>query len=116
MIGVDSDQSLMYNADPKIQNCFLTSVLKLVNNAVYGTISDYLDKGTLPFGEYQILGVKENAVGIVQNDLYNQYVSDEGKAKVQQAGEGISDGTIPIWSALGKEQTEIQSKITELIG
>lgn len=116
VVGVDSDQSLLYDADPKIQNCFITSVLKLVNNAVYGTISDYLDNGTLPFGEYQILGVKENVVGIVENDLYNQYISDEGKAKVQQASDDISNGTVQIWSAIGKDQTEIQSKITELIG
>ena len=116
VIGVDSDQSLMYDADPKVQNCFVTSVLKLVNNAVYNTISDYLGNGTLPFGEYKILGVKDNAVGVVENDLYNKYVSDEGKAKVKQASDEISNGTVDIWSALGKEQSEIQAKITELIG
>jgi basic membrane protein A len=116
VIGVDSDQSLMYDTDPKIQSCFVTSVLKLCNNAVYNTISDYLNAGTLPFGEYKILGVKETAVGIVENDLYNKYVSVEGKAKVKQAGDDISSGAVQVWSAIGKEQSEIQAKITELIG
>jgi basic membrane protein A len=115
VIGVDSDQTQMYRNDPKIQSRFVTSVLKLCNNAIYDTISTYLDKKTLPFGEYKILGVAEDAVGVVENDLFNRYVSAEGKAKIAQAKADIAGGKVTIESALGKEQTEIKRLIDSLI-
>lgn len=115
VIGVDTDQSLLYSADPEIQSRFVTSVLKLCNNAVYNTIEQYLDEGTLPFGEYRILGVSDNAVGIVENDLYNKYVSDEGKAMVEQARQDMADGKINVTSVLGMEQAEIKTLIDDFL-
>jgi len=105
----------MYSADPEIQSRFVTSVLKLCTNAVYNTISEYLDNGTLPFGEYRILGVPDNAVGLVENELFAKYVSDEGKAMIDKARKEISDGTIDVISAVGKEQAEIQKLIEDFL-
>ncbi|MFV0352168.1 MAG: BMP family ABC transporter substrate-binding protein [Oscillospiraceae bacterium] len=115
VIGVDSDQTLMYEEDPEIQSRFVTSVLKLSGNGIYSTIEEYLNTGTLPFGEYKILGLKENAVGLVENDLFNQYVSEEGKAALAKATQEISDGVVTVEGALGKEQSEIKALIDELI-
>jgi len=116
VIGVDSDQSLMYAEDPSIQSRFVTSVVKEGGNAIYATIEKYLAEGTLPYGEYEILGVADQAAGIVENDLFAGIVSENGKAMLEQAKSDIADGTVTVIGAIGKEQPEIQSLIAELIG
>lgn len=113
VIGVDSDQSLMYADDATIQEKFVTSVVKEVGNAIYNVIGQYLDNGTLPFGEYEIIGLAEEAVGIVEGDTYNSVVSEDGKAKVEEAKAGIADGSITVESAIGKTQEEIKAFIAE---
>lgn len=110
-IGVDSDQSASYSEQPEIQKTFVTSVLKKLGNGIYNVIETYLNEGTLPFGEYHIFGLAEDAVGIVENDLYNQYVSDKGKEMISTATAGISDGSIEVIGALGKDQATIQADI-----
>ena len=116
VIGVDSDQSLMYAEDPSIQSRFVTSVVKEGGNAIYATIEKYLAEGTLPYGEYEILGVADAAAGIVENDLFAGIVSENGKAMLEQAKADIADGTVTVIGAIGKEQPEIQALIAELIG
>ena len=113
VIGVDSDQSLQYVDDKAIQEKFATSVIKEVGNAVYNVIGQYLDNGTLPFGEYEILGLSDGAVGIVEGDQLNGLLSDEGKAKLEEAKAGIIDGSIEVKSAIGKGQDEVKAFINE---
>lgn len=115
VIGVDSDQSLMYEEDKDIQSRFITSVIKEGGNAIYATIEKYLAEGTLPYGEYEIMGVADEAAGIVENDLFNSLVSDHGKEVIAQAKSDIADGTVEIVGAIGKEQDEIKSLIDEYI-
>ena len=115
VIGVDSDQSLMYTEDPDIQSRFVTSVIKQCGNVIYATIQEYLDKGTLPFGEYQVKGVADDAAGIVENDLYNSIVSDAGKAAIEKAKSEMSDGTLKVEGAVGKQQDEIKAMIDQYI-
>ena len=113
VIGVDSDQSQLYEDDKAIQEKFLTSVVKEVGNAVYNVIGEYLDNGTLPYGEYEVLGLSDGAVGIVEGDQLNGALSDEGKAKLEEAKAGIADGSIEVKSAIGKGQDEVKAFINE---
>lgn len=115
VIGVDSDQSASYSEQPEIQKAFVTSVLKLLGNGIYNVIETFLTDGTLPFGQYDIFGLAEDAVGIVENDLFNQYVSAQGKEKIAAAKAGIADGSIQVSGALGKDQETIQAEIAELL-
>ena len=102
-----------YVDDKAIQEKFATSVIKEVGNAVYNVIGQYLDNGTLPFGEYEILGLSDGAVGIVEGDQLNGLLSDEGKAKLEEAKAGIIDGSIEVKSAIGKGQDEVKAFINE---
>lgn len=113
VIGVDSDQSILYEDDKAIQERFATSVVKEVGNAVYNVIGQYLDDGTLPFGEYEILGLSDGAVGIVEGDQLAGALSDAGKEKVEAAKAGIADGSIEVKSAIGKGQDEVKAFINE---
>jgi len=113
VLGVDSDQSLLYADDKDIQDRFATSVVKEVGTAIYNVIGQYLDEGTLPYGEYEIVGLADGAVGIVEGAALDGVLSDEGKAKLEEAKVGISDGSITVESAIGREQDEIKAFITE---
>lgn len=111
VIGVDSDQSASYSEQPEIQKTFVTSALKPLGNGIYNVIESYLNDGTLPFGKYEIFGMAENAAGIVENDQFNQYVSDKGKQMIEEAKKGIADGSIEVIGALGKDQETIKAEI-----
>lgn len=113
VIGVDSDQSLLYADDPEIQERFATSVVKEVGNAVYNVIGAYLDNGTLPYGEYEILGLSDEAVGIVEGEALDSLLSEEGKAALEAAKTGIMDGSVEVQSALGRGQDEVKAFINE---
>lgn len=113
VMGVDSDQSVMYKDDPVISAQFVTSVVKEVGNAVHTVIGQYLEDGTLPFGEYEILGLAEGAVGLVEGDVLAGALSEEGKAALEEAKAGIADGSVEVLSALGKTQDEIKAFIND---
>ncbi|MFV0518651.1 MAG: BMP family ABC transporter substrate-binding protein [Lachnospirales bacterium] len=113
VIGVDSDQSQMYEGDTEIQERFATSVVKEVGNAVYNTIGQYLEEGTLNFGEFEILGLADEAVGIVEGEQYEKLMSAEGKEILAEAKAAIIDGSLVVESAIGREQDEIKAFIDE---
>lgn len=116
VIGVDSDQSATYTEQPDIQKTFITSCMKKMDNGIYNTIQDFLENGTLPYGQYEVFGLKDDAVGIVENDLFNEYVSEDGKKAIEEATAKIDDGSIEVKGAINREQSEIQSDISELLG
>lgn len=113
VFGVDSDQSLLYEDDKDIQERFATSVVKEIGNAIYNVIGQYLDKGTLPYGEYKIVGLADEAVGIVEGAVLDGLLSEEGKAKLEEAKAGIADGSVTVNSAIGREQDEIKAFIND---
>ena len=116
VIGVDSDQSATYTEQPDIQKTFITSCMKKMDNGIYNTIQDFLENGTLPYGQYDVFGLKDDAVGIVENDLFNEYVSEDGKKAIEEATAKIDDGSIEVKGAINREQSEFQSDISELLG
>ena len=80
---------------------------------MYNVIGEYLDNETLPFGEYEILGLSEGAVGIVESDVLNNVLSDKGKEMLESAKKGIEDGSIDVKSVIGKGQDEVKAFIDE---
>lgn len=113
VIGVDSDQSKMYADDEAIRSKFVTSVVKEIGNAVYNVIGQWLDTNTLPYGKYEILGLADGAVGIVEGEQLDAALSEEGKAALEKAKAGIADGSIVVESAIGKDQDTIKAFIEE---
>lgn len=113
VIGVDSDQSLMYKKDENIQKRFATSVIKDAGQAIYNAIEQYIKDDKLPYNEYRILGLKDGAVGIVENQNLDILLSDHGKAILKEAKQGIIEGKIKIDSAIGKSQEEIKKLLSK---
>ena len=97
VIGVDSDQTLLYEGRPE-QNRIITSALKRVDESIIYAVGKYLD-GDLPFGKNEVLGVKENAAGIVYNDILTGYVGEDFIKTLKEAEEKIASGEIKVTSS-----------------
>lgn len=83
-----------------------------MGNGIYKVIGDFLNDGTLPYGKYEIFGLAEDSVGIVENDLYDQYVSDAGKAMIEEALEGMlmAPSRLKVQSVKSRAKSRLRSK------
>ena len=98
VIGIDADQALALTKAEQ-RDAVITSVLKNVGVALLEAF-DRHSRGVLPYGEAASLGVKESAVGIVDNDRYLQLVPERVRLAVAEAADGIASGTIVVPSEL----------------
>ena len=96
-IGVDSDQELTFS--PELAAVTLSSGLKNVGQSLVW-VFDELDAGNEHWGTEVNLGIAEGGVGIVTDKNFDKYASDETKAAVQAAQDGILNGDIVVPSAL----------------
>ncbi|NLV98667.1 MAG: BMP family ABC transporter substrate-binding protein [Clostridiaceae bacterium] len=97
-IGVDSDQELTLSKE--LAAITLTSGLKNIGNSIVWFF-DELDAGREHYGENILLGIPEGGVGIVTDKNYATYATDEIKALVAEATEGIVNGSIEVPTAIG---------------
>ncbi len=102
-IGVDSDQSAIFRAtDPATADRVVTSVLKRVDTSLLRAY-DLFAAGKLPAGHEEALGLKEGAVGIVENDVYASLLSADDRAKISSAAADIASGKIVVPTAFGMD-------------
>lgn len=95
VIGVDSDQAaLLGEAKAKY---ILTSILKRVDTSLLRAIDKY-KAGEEIFGTTEILGVKDDAIGIADNDFYKKAVSEADRAKIDEIIDEIKADKITIRS------------------
>lgn len=95
VIGVDSDQAaLLGEAKAKY---ILTSILKRVDTSLLRAIDKY-KAGEEIFGTTEVLGVKEDAIGIADNDFYKKAVSEADRAKINEIIDEIKADKITIRS------------------
>jgi len=89
-IGVDLDQAKLFKDAP-----ILTSVVKRVDNAVYGTIQR-TSKQDQPTGATVDLGLKEGGISLAPFGRFDGQVPQEVKDEVEKAREGIINGDIKV--------------------
>jgi len=97
-LGVDSDQALLFPNDANKQQKILTSGLKKIDLAILNAVKRHLD-GTLPYGTLEILGVKEDGVGLAKNAIYNA-LPQELRDIVASYEAKVISGEIVVKSAL----------------
>ncbi|MGF7012255.1 basic membrane protein A [Lachnospiraceae bacterium PF1-22] len=111
IIGVDSDQAMLFDeSGPEKANVILTSVLKEVGNSLVRAI-EMEQAGTLEWGTFEKLGLKENGAGIADNKYYQKNVPDEIKTAVEAGREEVMAGNIVVTSALSDEEAKVQKII-----
>jgi basic membrane protein A len=108
-IGVDSDQEAIFRkTDPATADKVVTSVLKRVDESLLRAF-DLLDQGKLPVGRTEALGLRENAVGIVDNAVYEKLVPVEVRARVKEAEAAIAAGKITVPTAFGMTTQDLNA-------
>ena len=113
-LGVDSDQAAIFeDSDPDKAALIVTSMLKRVDNSLVRAIDMHMD-GTLMYGQAENLGIKEEAVGLAQNDIYANLISEEVRAEIDAIGAEIVAGNIVVSSAMGmttEALTELKNSV-----
>ncbi|WP_227764328.1 BMP family lipoprotein [Zhaonella formicivorans] len=92
-IGVDSNQNGIY------PGFILSSMLKNVDVSLVRAIQLHLE-GKLPYGDSEVIGIKEGAVGLAKDSLYEQYVPQEIRDKLEEIEGKIRNGEIKVNSVL----------------
>ncbi|MEH7254925.1 BMP family ABC transporter substrate-binding protein [Neobacillus niacini] len=92
-IGVDSNQNGLYPGS------VLTSMLKNLDTSTFRAL-ELFKQGKLPFGSHETLGVKEDGVGLAQDDLFNEHVPQAVRDKIAEIQEKLSNGEIKVKSTL----------------
>jgi basic membrane protein A len=93
-IGVDSDQYAIFSAQQNpYADYILTSMLKEVGNSFVNIFSDFLD-GKEYWGTVRILGLKENGVGYVNNEMLKKNIPAETIAEIEAAKASIIGGSL----------------------
>jgi basic membrane protein A and related proteins len=87
-IGVDSDQYATVG-DPALQKVILTSMVKRVDNAVFASISAFVDNGSVTSKAY---GLKDDGVGYSGSGG----MVDDIKPKLEEYRQQIIDGKIKV--------------------
>jgi basic membrane protein A len=91
VIGVDSDQALM--AKPEQRPYILTSMLKMVDTAVYETIKAFV--GGKFEGGYRIFGLSDGGIGYAKNDYNKDFIAKIG-AKLEEYKTKVVKGEIVV--------------------
>lgn len=106
-IGVDSDQEAIFaETDPAIAEKVVSSVLKNVDVSLVAAYDQFV-AGTLPFGQSQVMGLKEGAVGLVDGANLAKIAPAEVVEALKAATDAIAQGAIEVPTALGKSSDEI---------
>lgn len=108
VLGVDSDQAMMYKeqGQEELASSIPTSVLKNVGDSLYRAVDLYI-KGELPIGETENLGIEEGMVGLADNEYYEEMVPAEVREAIKELEAKITAGEIDVSSAIGKTTDEI---------
>jgi basic membrane protein A len=108
-IGVDSDQEAIFRTtNPAIADKVVTSVLKRIDVSLLRT-AGLLMEDKVPVGKTEVLGLKEQAVGIVKNAIYKKLVPATVQKEVDDDEAKIAAGTIVVPTAFGMTTAQLAS-------
>lgn len=109
VIGVDSDQALAYEGKEEA-SFIISSAIKGVGDSLVSSIEKAL-AGKLPYGEYEILGLEDGAVGLADNDIYQSVVSEDARKAVEDAKEKLLAGNVTVDTAYGMDEATLKGII-----
>ena len=97
-IGVDSDQYEAFKeSDPEKAAVILTSMVKEVGNSLIEIVHQ-IDEGQDIWKKTEVLGLRNKAVGYVNNELYRTHVPQRVRTAVEKAAEEVRSGRIQVKS------------------
>ncbi|NLJ40914.1 MAG: BMP family ABC transporter substrate-binding protein [Clostridiales bacterium] len=107
-IGVDADQAMaLKESNPDTAKWIVSSVLKNIDQTILRAIKLHLE-GKLPYGETEVLGLQENALGLADNEIYRGIVTQDMIDKIAELQEKIEKGEIKVKSAFDMTAEELE--------
>ncbi len=108
-LGVDADQYAAFiDSNEAFAKVIPTSVTKEVGNTM---VTLFSDPDSIEWGVVRAMGIAENAVGLAMNEYYEEVVPQEVRDAVDQAIEGIQDGSIVVKSYFDGDEDSYQELI-----
>lgn len=108
-IGVDADQYLtLLDTEPKTAEAICTSMQKKCDMTVYNSVSQALE-GTLKWGSYERLGLKEGVVGAADNENFRKIFDEEQISKILEIQDKVTSGEVKVSTAVGMDNAGIQA-------
>ena len=92
------------------QKYIISSALKRVDNSLALTMDSFLND-SLEFNSHSVLGIKEDAIGLAENDIYTSIVKEEIRNKVAETAKQLKDDKVTVNSALGMEEAKLKEII-----
>ena len=108
-LGVNSDQEAIFKeSDLEMASRVVSSMLKKVDVTLLRAF-DLFVEGRLPVGSVESIGLKEDAVGLVETGNMATLASEELKGKISTARAGIIDGSIKVSSGFALTPEELNA-------
>ena len=73
-------------------------------------MNEYLSD-SLEFNNHSVLGIKEDAVGLAENDMYTSLVSEDIRTKVSEITTQLKEDKVKVSTALGMEESKLKEMI-----
>lgn len=106
-IGVDSDQAMLFKSVDNVKAQHIpTSAIKNIDLSIFRAVKMY-KAGTLKFGKFDVLGIKDNGVGLAKNEFYNSTLTPDMKNKIKDIESKIVSGKIKVDTAFGLTTDQI---------
>lgn len=113
-IGVDADQALaLEESAPNQAEHIITSAVKQIPVYAVDLVEQDMN-GELTFGEEIKLGLEEDGVGIAKNQYYENLMTEENRAKVDEAEEAVKAGEVTlsdVYTMTSEDFAEIRQSV-----
>ena len=109
IIGVDSDQALAYEGKEE-QKYIISSALKNIDKSLVDAMDKYLND-SLEFNTHSVLGIKEDTVGMAENDIYTSTVNEAIRTKVNEIAKQLKEDKIKVKTAIGMKEADLKEII-----
>jgi basic membrane protein A len=105
VIGVDSDQAMLYeSSDPVLARLIISSMLKRVDKSIFISVKEAI-AGNLPWGTLGVMGISEGCIGLADNNIYESEVPASIRELIADSSRDIQDGKIKVLTAFGMDNT-----------
>jgi basic membrane protein A len=109
-LGVDNDQSKGFEeTNPELSKVIMTSMVKDWGQVIYNFAVRYIENpDSITYGEIERLGLKEGAVRLAKNEVYEETVPADIREKIDTLEKDIIDEKLQIPSAFDHTDAEWQ--------
>ena len=97
-VGVDQDQYAQFaETNPTWAKTIITSALKNTDQALINAVQMVIDGSiSSKMGKYEVLGIKENCVGLAENDYYLANVPEDVRKEIADTLSAVANGEVEV--------------------